>query len=271
MGSASDAPVLDGYAVEDFAADGATHAVYRKGSGPAVIVMAEIPGITPKVVEFADRVADAGFTAVVPWLFGTPGKSVTALYGLQSMAYACVSREFTMLAKGKASPVTDWLRALGRREHERCGGPGIGAVGMCITGGFALAMAVDDTLLAPVLSQPSLPFAAALFKRNATELGISPEGLARVKERCATDDLCVLGLRFTGDPLVPAARFDRLREVLGDHFVGVDIDSSSGNPHGNPRGAHSVLTEHLVDDEGHPTHDALRQVLDLFRTKLQPA
>ena len=85
---------------------------------------------------------------------------------------------------------------------------------------------------------------------------------------CAAQDLTVLGLRFTGDPVVPAERFARLREELGDRFVGVEIDSSPGNPHGNPKAAHSVLTEHLVDEPGHPTRDALEQVLDLFRTRL---
>jgi len=271
MAKAADAPVLAGYEVEDFTADGFTHPVYRKGTGPAVIVMAEIPGITPKVLEFADRVEKLGCTVVLPWLFGTPGREPSNGYGLNSTLRACISREFTVFAKGKASPVTDWLRALGRSEHERCGGPGIGAVGMCITGGFALAMAVDETLVAPVLSQPSLPMAAGMFRGNSRELGISADGLARVRERCESEDLCVLGLRFTGDPLVPSARFEHLREALGDNFVGVEIDSSKGNPYGNPRAAHSVLTEHLVEEDGHPTRDALDKVLELFRTKLLAA
>ncbi len=80
--------------------------------------------------------------------------------------------------------------------------------------------------------------------------------------------MCVLGLRFTGDRAVPAERFARLREELGDGFVGVEIDSSKGNPHGIPGVAHSVLTGHLVDEPGHPTRDALDQVLDLFRKRL---
>ena len=90
-----------------------------------------------------------------------------------------------------------------------------------------------------------------------------------MQDRMAEEpDLCLFGLRFTNDPLSPAARFEHLREVLGDRFVAVEIDSSKGNPHGNPKRAHSVLTEHLVDEPGHPTRDALEQVLELFRTKL---
>lgn len=260
------APVLEGFTAEEFTHDATTHVVYRKGAGPAVIVISELPGITPKVMEFADRVVDLGCTAVLPSLFGTPGQPPTASYTLKSLASACVSREFTVLATRKASPIVDWLRALGRQEHERCGGPGIGAVGMCFTGGFALAMAVDDSLLAPVLSQPSVPFPVTRSLRR--DLGLSDAELATVKRRCADEGLCVLGLRFTGDRAAPPERFQRLREELGDAFVAVEIDSSPGNPHGNPKGAHSVLTEQLVDQSGHPTREALDQVLTLFREKL---
>ena len=263
---------LEDYERTEFTSDGTTRAVFRRGSGPAVIVIAEIPGITPKVLAFADRVVDLGCTAVLPHLFGVPGKdpyaggrAATVASVLSSFGPACVSREFTVLATGRTSPVTGWLRALAADEHERCGGPGVGAVGMCFTGGFALGMAVDDRLLAPVLSQPSLPFAVGAARRR--DVGVSPGDLDRVRERCA-DGLGVLGLRFTNDRAVPAARFARLREELGDAFVAVEIDSSPANAHGIPPRAHSVLTEHLVDEPGHPTRDALDQVLDLFRTRL---
>ena len=89
-----------------------------------------------------------------------------------------------------------------------------------------------------------------------------------MKQKCAAQDLTVLGLRFTNDSFVPPERFARLREELGDSFVGVEIDSSKGNPNGIPSNAHSVVTEHLVDEPGHPTRDALDKVLDLFRTRL---
>jgi dienelactone hydrolase len=258
---------LADFAAETFTADGKERKVFRQGSGPAVIVISEIPGITPSVATFARRVVDAGFTAVMPHVFGEPGRAPSAAYALQSIGPACVSREFSAWALNRTSPITVWLRALARHEHERCGGPGVGVVGMCFTGGFALAMMVDDTVLAPVLSQPSLPF--PISKKHKRDLGISEDDLARVKQRVRDEeDLCVLGLRFTGDRAVPADRFQRLRDELGDKFVAVDIDSSPGNPYGNPKMAHSVLTEHLVDEPGHPTREALDQVLDLFRTRL---
>lgn len=259
---------LGDYSDETFTHDGKTRKVFRRGEGPAVVVIAEMPGITPKVLEFADRVVDLGCTAVLPSLFGSPGAGISLRTAAPAIAFGCVSREFATWMTGRTSAVTGWLRALGENEHERCGGPGIGAVGMCFTGGFALAMMVDERMLAPVLSQPSLPF--PLSKGHRRDLGISDADLAQVKERAAAG-VEVLGLRFTCDRLSPGDRFERLRDELGEAFVGVEIDSSPGNPHGFPRSAHSVLTEHLVDEPGNPTRDALDQVLDLFRSRLLPA
>ena len=248
-----------------FTAEGTPRTVFRIGTGPAVIVMSEIPGITPNVARFARMVAEIGCTAVMPHLFGTDGKDPSMPYVMQSITKACVSKEFTILALGRTSPITTWLRALARAEHERCGGPGVGAVGMCLTGGFALAMMVDDIVVAPVLSQPSLPFPVNLAHRQA--LGISDADIERVKERVAAG-VCVLGLRFTGDKAAPPERFAALRELLGEGFVGVELDSSAGNPHGHRKGAHSVLTEDLDDRPGTPTREALDKVLDLFRSRL---
>jgi dienelactone hydrolase len=262
------APELPGFTLDPFEHDGTTRPVYRTGVGPAVIVIHEVPGVTPRVAAFGERVADAGFTAVLPSLFGKPGRDISGGYALRSMVHGCVSREFANWATRTTSPITVWLRALAKAEHARCGGPGVGAVGMCFTGNFALAMMVDDEMVAPVLSQPSLPFPFGRGRRR--DLAISDADLAAVRARAA-DGQCVLGLRFTGDSFVPAERFQRLRDELGDRFVAVEIDSSPGNPHGIDRRAHSVLTEHLVDEPGHPTREALDQVLEFFRERLQPA
>ncbi|HEX4355237.1 MAG TPA: dienelactone hydrolase family protein, partial [Polyangiales bacterium] len=145
---------------EQFAHGGFSHAVYRKGSGPAVLIMTELPGITQFVLGFADRVAAIGCSAILPDLFGRAGyeprdRAGWLAYGLRSLGQVCISREFTTFAAGQASPVVDYLRALAAREHARCGGPGVGVIGMCFTGGFALSMAVDARVLAPVLAQPS--------------------------------------------------------------------------------------------------------------------
>jgi dienelactone hydrolase len=266
------ADVLARYDHATFTHEGKTRAVFRRGAGPAVIVIAEIPGITPKVVEFANRVVEIGCTAVLPHLFGDPGRDPLAggrlkavAYALTSLVPACVSREFTVLATGRTSPVVSWLRALAADEHARCGGPGVGAVGMCFTGGFALAMATDDRLLAPVLSQPSLPFALTSGRKRSID--ISTSDLEVVQGRCADEGLRVLGLRFQGDRFVPAERFQFLADALGDAFLAVELDDGAANPDALTK-PHSVLTEHLIDEPGQPTRDALDQVLDLFRARL---
>lgn len=268
---------LAGYEQSTFTHEGTRRRILRRGTGPAVIVMAEIPGITPKVLEFADRVAEIGCTAVLPVLFGEPGRDPhpdahgplgTARYAMSSVLKVCVSREFTVLATGRSSQVVSWLRALAAAEHERCGGPGVGAVGMCLTGGFALAMATDARLVAPVLSQPSLP--VALSAGRSRTIDISPEELAVVRGRCEREGLQVMGLRFKGDKFVPGDRFALLRRELGEAFVAVELDDSAANPDG-VLPPHSVLTEHLIDAPGEPTRAALDQVLGLFRTRLLPA
>jgi dienelactone hydrolase len=204
----------------------------------------------------------------MPSLFGDPGRPVSVPYVLGSMVKTlCVRSEFTAWATDRSSPIVDWLRALARKVHPECGGRGVGAVGMCFTGGFALAMMVDEEMVAPVLSQPSLPF--PIGKKWKRDLGISDDDLALVKARAAAGQ-CLLGLRFTGDKVVPDARFQRLRDELGDRFLAVEIDSSPGNQFGIRKGAHSVLTEDLVDEPGHPTRAALDRVLAFFGERLTP-
>jgi dienelactone hydrolase len=257
---------LAGFGSFPFTHDGATRTVYRCGGGPGVVIMHEIPGITPEVAGFARRVADAGFTAFLPHMFGTPGKPLSIPYALGQIARACVSREFRVLASGESSPITEWLRALCRHAHAECGGPGVGALGMCLTGNFALALMVDPSVMAPVLSQPSLPFGITAAHRAA--LHVSAAELREAKQR-AEQGCGVLGLRFTHDPMCPGARFATLRREFGDRFEGIEIDSGPGNPHGIARTAHSVLTKDLVDAEGHPTRAALDRVLGFFRERLR--
>lgn len=181
------------------------------------------------------------------------------------MARACISREFHVFARNESSPITDWLRALCRRAHEECGGPGVGAIGMCLTGNFALSLMVDESVMAPILSQPSLPFGVSAAHRAA--LHLSQSDLEIVKKR-ANEGCGVLALRFTADPMCPGERFERLREELGDGFEAIEIDSSPDNPHGIGRMAHSVVTTDLVDEDGHPTQAALHRVLEVFRERL---
>jgi dienelactone hydrolase len=147
--------ILAGWAKSQFTAVGYTREVYRRGTGPGVIIIHEIPGITANVARFANDVVDAGFTVLMPSLVGTPGRERTQGYIITSVAKVCVSEEFSNWALNRTSPIINWLRALARSLHDELGGPGVGALGMCFSGGFALAMMVDDSVVAPVLSQPS--------------------------------------------------------------------------------------------------------------------
>ena len=242
--------VLGGWKAGEFSAADMTFPTYRRGSGPGVIVVHEIPGITPLVAEFANEVVDAGFTVVMPSLVGTPGKEVSTGYVLSSMTKVCIAREFTTFATNQTSPIISWLRALARNLHDEVGGSGVGAVGMCFSGGFALGMMVDDIMLAPVLSQPSLPFSVG--KKRGADLNLSPDDAAAVAER-ASQGCQVLGLRFTDDSFV-GDRFSTLHELLGDSFISIELPS-------NKKTDHSVLTEQR-DDE------SVVKVIDFFKEKL---
>lgn len=242
--------VLAGWTKDSFSSAGITRDTYRRGSGPVVIVVHEIPGITPAVTRFANDVVDAGFTVVMPDLVGTPGREVSGAYLASSMLKVCISKEFTNLAMKKTSPIISWLRALARSLHAEVGGVGVGAVGMCFSGGFALGMMVDDIMVAPVLSQPSMPFVVG--KARGADLNLSPDDAIAVAQRAA-DGCQVLGLRFTGDKLV-GDRFSSLRDLLGDAFIAVELPSSSAKDH-------SVLTEQRDEP-------SVQRVLDFFREKL---
>jgi dienelactone hydrolase len=243
--------VLAGWTKGTFSAAGFTRDTYRRGTGPGVVLVHEVPGITPKVTAFANELVDAGFTVVMPSLVGTPGKDVSTSYLMSSMLKVCVAKEFSNWALEQTSPIIAFLRALARSLHNEVGGPGVGALGMCFSGGFALGMMVDDIVVAPVLSQPSMPF--AIGTARGADLNLSPDDAHVVAQRAA-DGCQVLGLRYTGDKLV-GDRFATLRDLLGDAFIAVELPSAN-------KGDHSVLTQER--DEA-----SVRRVIDFFVEKLQ--
>jgi dienelactone hydrolase len=242
-----------------------TRTVYRRGTGPAVIVIHEMPGLHPLVVRFADRVADAGMTVFMPSLFGEPGRPATAGYAVGEILKAmCIRREFNVWQAGKSGPIVDWLRALAKKAHGECGGKGVGAVGMCFTGGYALAMMTEPSVVAPVLSQPSMPLAAGSKKRSAG-IDVSPSEIACAKDRFEKEDLSMIGLRFIGDAAVPEARFDLLKNTFGKRFEAIEIEAKDAEP--GPMGAHSVLTVNLQDRAGTPTKLAEERVIAFFKQR----
>ena len=262
-----DDPLTD-FRSREIEVEGIRKRVYVSGQGPGVIVMAEIPGISPDVARFARWVRNAGFAVYMPSLFGRDGALPQAEEGVEVLKRACISAEFRALGGSASSPVSHWLRGLARVALAECGGPGVGAVGMCFTGNFALTMMLEPALLAPVLAQPSLPLDAA------DGLEISTEELAQVSERLEREDLTVLALRFQGDRYCRAERFEAYRSALGDRFTERVLPDTAANPDPPPffkdviRCPHSVLTAHLVDREGEPTVAARDEVIAFLRLRL---
>ncbi len=253
---------LAGYEKLDFTDGQWTRPVWRRGSGPAVIIIHEVPGLHPLVIRFADRVIEAGMTAFLPSLFGEPGRPVTTGYMLGTMLRAiCIQREFNVWSAGKSSPIVEWLRALARKAHADCGGRGVGAVGMCFTGGFALAMMTEPAVVAPVLSQPSMP--APLGAARAAGIDASAEEVACARRRFRDEGLSLIGLRFKSDKGVPDARFETYRREFGDKFEAIELEDKDAAPSSRP--PHSVLTVHLREDG--PTKAAEQRVIAFFKER----
>lgn len=269
MSDSAPTSTLTGWSKAPFTGAGLTYDCYEKGTGPGVVLIPEVPGITPEVLGLADHLVDSGFTVVVPSPFGVPGKEMSVGYAVRVISRLCVSSEFRAFATNAHRPISDYLRALARDLAARTPGPGVGVIGMCFTGGFALAAAVDDVVLAPVLSQPSVPVPLGAARR--ADAGMSAAELDRVIERTTESNLCVLGLRFSEDGTAPRDRFATLTEKLGDAFEVIELDSSPGNAAGFKKSAHSVLTGEVRDTPGHPALVARERMVAFLRKQLATA
>lgn len=259
---------LDDFTPRQITLDGIEKKVHTAGRGPAVIVMTEMPGISPQVARFARWVRGAGFTVYMPSLFGRDGAVPEADEGAAVFKRACVSAEFRAFASNASSPVTQWLRALARLAHKECGGPGVGAIGMCFTGNFALSMMMEPAMLAPVVCQPSLPL------DDAAGMNVAADELAAVRLRLEREDLSVMAYRFEGDRFCRAERFAAFSQALGERFVARVLPDSAANPDPPPFFArwvaspHSVVTAHLIDEAGQPTVAARDEILAFLARRL---
>jgi dienelactone hydrolase len=257
---------LSGWVREPFSAAGFTYDVYRKGAGPGVVLIPEMPGAHPGVLALGNHLVDSGFTVVIPSLYGTPGAPAVRAGSVGVILRGCVAKEFAAFATNKDRPISHYLRALARDLNAKTPGRGVGVIGQCFSGGFALAAAVDDSVLAPVMSQPSLPM--PLTPRQRADSGVSEAELKVIEKRAADEGLCALGLRFSGDPLAPAERFRTLKDRLGDAFEVIELDSSKGNPGGFGRAAHSVLTLEVRETPGNPAYEARKRVVEFLKERL---
>lgn len=251
--------------------DGIAKTVYVAGSGPAVVLMPEMPGISPDVLRLARWIRNAGLTVYVPSLFGIDGAYPTSEGGKEVLRRACVSSEFRAFAGGGTSPVTAWLRGLARQAHDECGGPGVGAIGLCFTGNFALTMTLEPAVIAPVVNHPSLPL------DDPGGLELSDADARAVRDRIARDGLTVLAYRFDNDRWCTGQRFAAYQALLGNTFDGRVLAGQAANAEPPPffqdvvETPHSVVTAHLVDEEGHPTVQARDEILAFLLDRLSPS
>ena len=267
--AAAPTSTLTGWSRAPFTGAGLTYDCYEKGTGPGVVLIPEVPGITPEVLGLADHLVASGFTVVVPSPFGEPGRAATVGYTLRVVSRLCVSSEFRAFATGAHRPITDYLRAVAADLADRTPGSGVGVIGMCFTGGFALAAAVDDSVRASVLSQPGVPFPVS--RAHRVDPGLSAAEFDAVAARADAGAVCAIGLRFSEDSVVPAARFQAIADRLGGAFEVIELDSSPGNEWGFAGSAHSVLTGEVRDMPGQPALAARDRVVSFLHERLAAA
>ncbi|WP_456785695.1 dienelactone hydrolase family protein [Cellulomonas sp. P5_C5] len=183
--------------------------VHRVGVGPPVVVMHELFGMTEMYLSFCYRLADDGFTVWMPQLVGA-FPSRTPVQRAAAVGAICISREIDVLRSGRRSPVVTPLRVLAQAVATEHGTGRVGVVGMCLTGGFALALAADPSVVAAVAAQPALP--ARPFCGRA--LGLSPGDVRDIRARLSRGEVEVYYTRFADDFISPRSRLKSAVETL---------------------------------------------------------
>jgi dienelactone hydrolase len=237
-----------------------THDVYREGEGPAVVLMHELPGMTPGCLRAATRIVECGFRVYLPLFFGHPNEySITD--GIFSTVL-CIRHEFNVFTTHGKSPIAEWLRELCRRADDECGYRGVGLIGMCLTGNVVLSVMLEPSVSVPVMCEPSLPF---LHKAS---LGAPEEDIEDAKQRAK--DAPILAFRFASDNKCPKERFDTLRNTFKENICTVEIPTGPENPFDIPGNAHSVLSGDYPNqcDPNHPVQHAFDEILLRFKRDL---
>ena len=226
--------------------------IYERGEGPVVVLLQELPGICPATIKFANKMVDAGFSVVMPHLFGPLGRF--ALVRNFARLF-CMRREINIFSKRQTSPIVEWLKALCLDVKQRHEVEGVGVIGMCLTGNFAISLMADNNVLAAVASQPSLPVFAP------TELHMSEQDIKDISKRL-DEHGPMLAYRFEGDKLCTKAKFDALEETFNSQGKKrIKLNTLEGDQH-------AVLTSHFITAEGSPTQAALDELITYFQTKL---
>jgi len=233
--------------------DTISHDIYRRGAGAPIVLLQELPGIGQETLSLADELVNAGFEVVMPHLFGPLGKTSVAGNLARVM---CLRKEFHLMSRDRSSPITDWIRLLCRNVRDESGIDGVGVIGMCLTGNFAITLIGDESVLAAVASQPAMPF----FRQG--ELHMSPADISQSRQALDSKGPMRV-LRFENDPLCTAQKSECIHRSFND-------DASRVQEITLPGKGHSVLTLDFVDKAGHPTREALNHVIAYFTQQLKP-
>jgi dienelactone hydrolase len=260
-------PAIEGFAQFRFSAEEWSHVVYRVGSSgaPPVLLLQELPGLAPGLLDLARRLADAGFQVFLPWLFGPVGRRAP----LANLARLCISREFGYLRSGRTAPLTLWLRALVSHISARNDGSAVAAIGMCVTGGFAIPLLLHPKVKAAVAAQPAIPLSLSYIaagvggRRARSALAVDATDMAAARERLGRGAR-LLAVRCVADRFCPPERLQRLREefpagLTVKEYAEPDTMNSAGER------PHALYTkEYRLAPEEDPLHYARVAFEDLL-------
>jgi dienelactone hydrolase len=264
----------------DLASGAICRPVFHAGVGPCLLLMHELPGLAQPCVDFARRLVARDFHVFMPLLVGVPLQHTPTL----NIARLCISREFDHLRTGITTPIVAWLRHLAAHIGEEFGQRRIGAVGMCLTGAFAISLLIEPNVQAAVASQPGMPFSLThllfgpRFGHGEWErrLNISDDDV-EAAARAVEGGKGLMIQRFADDRICPFARVERLARALPDHVQLYPAEPTSPLRPQSSRPPHAMLTEefdavhsrHSVPADD-PTERALKRVVSFFEAHLRP-
>lgn len=257
---------LHGFERRGFNEAGLHCPVFVSDTGQApILLLHELPALTPEVAHLGRVLVAAGFRVYMPSLLGRPGQVPTAMDKANSGAQVCIRSEFNALGRGDHTrPIVAGLRRLAAQASDEANGASVGVLGLCLTGGFALAVALEAPVAAAVAAEPSLPLLAP------NNVDLSPADQTALASRLRAGEVRAMVLRFQGDDLSPCGKLRRYGEGLGETLVSRCLDDEAADPRrtGKPR-HHCVLTNHLVEAPGEQTLAVRDEVVAFFDWRLR--
>jgi dienelactone hydrolase len=260
-------PALAGYEQFFFESQGIGHPVYYAGKpgDPMLLLLQEIAGFSPGLLLFAERLTNAGFRVSIPWIFGPFGRRAPVRNAIR----LCVSREFANLREGVSAPIATWMRALAAHLSSSNGGARIGAIGMCLTGAFAIPLVIDPSIAAAVAAQPSVPlsFLHLAFGTRARwrmrALNVADATIAEARKRLNAGAARMMAVRCRADRICPREKIERLMQEFP---VGLEVREYEEPDARNRVGErpHATFTkEYRIEPDAPADHHSRQAFADL--------